>query len=72
LTEQKQSCEGGISLKEYELILIAFQDNKSFGTDGIPIEFYLVKDCCTNCVNESFKYGEMSNSQKRAIITLTV
>ena len=38
--EQKQSCEGEISLEEIKLILDSFQNNKSPGSDGIPIEFY--------------------------------
>jgi len=37
--EQKQSCEGEISLEEIKLILDSFQNNKSPGNDGIPIEF---------------------------------
>ena len=38
--EEKQSCEGNISLKECETILESFKENKSPGSDGIPIEFY--------------------------------
>ena len=33
--EQKQSCEGEISLEEIKLILDSFQNNKSPGSDGI-------------------------------------
>ena len=51
-----------------------FRDNKSPGNDGIPIEFYkccwdLVKEPFLECVNESFEKGEMSNTQKQAVIT---
>ena len=73
--EQKQSCEGGITAEECSEILETFQNNKSPGNDGIPIEFY--KKCWNlnckpfiNCVNESFKKEEMSNSQRQAVITL--
>ena len=38
--EQKQSCEGGITAEECSDILETFQNNKSPGNDGIPIEFY--------------------------------
>ena len=38
--EQKQMCEGKISIQECENVLDSFQTNKSPGNDGIPIEFY--------------------------------
>ena len=73
--EQKQSCEGDISLEEIKSILESFQNNKSPGNDGIPIEFYktcwnLISDSFIECVNESFKFGEISNTQRKAVITL--
>ena len=45
------------------------------GNDGIPIEFdktfwNLISDSFTRCVNECFDKGEMSCSQKQAVITL--
>ena len=73
--EQKQSCEGQITIDECKSILETFQNNKSPGNDGIPIEFY--KKCWNficepfiNCINESFVKEELSNSQKQAVITL--
>ena len=53
----------------------SFQTNKTPGNDGIPIEFYkvfwpLISDPFLKCVNESFEKGEMSCSQKQAVITL--
>ena len=73
--EQKQSCEGEISLEELKSILESFQKNKSPGNDGIPIEFYktcwnLISDSFMECLNESFKFGEMSCTQRKAVITL--
>ena len=73
--EQKQSCEGAISLEPARATLDTFQTNKSPGNDGIPVEFYkscwdLISDSFLECVNEAFKYGEMSSSQKQAVITL--
>ena len=38
--EQKLSCEGKITSEECALILENFQNNKSPGNDGIPVEFY--------------------------------
>ena len=49
--KQKQSCEGEISLEELESVLNSFQNNKSPGNDGLPIEFYKT---CWNLINESF------------------
>ncbi|KAL9983202.1 hypothetical protein ACROYT_G005340 [Oculina patagonica] len=73
--DQKQSCEGQITIDECKRILETFQNNKSPGNDGIPIEFYkscwnLICEPFINCVNESFENEEMSNSQKQAVITL--
>ena len=71
--EQKLSCEGQITIEECKRILETFQNNKSPGNDGIPIEFYkacwdLTCQPFINCVNESFVKEEMSNSQKQAVI----
>ena len=73
---QKQQCEGKITVQEYEAILKSFQENKSPGNDSIPIEFYekcwtLISEPFLECINESFEKGEMSNTQKQAVITLT-
>ena len=75
LDNEKQSCEGNISLEECEIILNSFKENKSPGSDGIPIEFYkrfwnVIKKPFIECVNESFEKSEISNTQKKAIITL--
>ena len=56
--EEKQSCEGKISPEECEIILKSFKENKSPGSDGIPIEFYtrcwdIIKKPFSECVNES-------------------
>ena len=52
-----------------------FSNQQNSGNDGIPIEFYklfwpLISDPFLKCVNESFEKGEMSCSQKQAVITL--
>ena len=56
-------------------LLNSFDLNKTPGNEGIPIEFYktfllVLKDSFIKCVNECFEKGEMSNSQKQAVITL--
>ena len=49
--------------------------NKSPGSDGLQPEFYIqfwdqIKDTVVNSINEAFIKGELSNSQKRGILTL--
>ena len=56
-------------------ILDSFQNNKTPGSDGIPIEFYkrcwpLIEEPFINCINECFEKGELAGSQKQAVITL--
>ena len=73
--EQKIRCEGKISSKECFDLLDSFHNNKTPGNGGIPIEFYkqfwpLISDSFIRCVNEYFEKGEMSYSQKQAVITL--
>ena len=73
--EQKNSCEGLISPEECSELLDTFQSNKSPGNDGIPAEFYrkfwpLISESFIRCANECFEKGEMSCSQKQAVITL--
>ena len=73
--EQKMSCEGKITPEECALISDSFQNNKTPGNDGIPIEFYkkfwpLLCEPFIRCANERFEKGEMSCSQKQAVITL--
>ena len=73
--EQKQSCEERITVEECRTVIGTFQNNKSPGNDGLPIEFYkccwdLISDPFIDCVNESFDKEEMSNSQRQAVITL--
>jgi len=73
--EQTFSCEGQITEEECVKALQSFQCNKAPGNDGIPVEFYnkfwaIVSEPFINCVNECFNKGEMSHSQKQAVITL--
>ncbi len=76
LTEkEKDNCEGMIGKEEVEKTLKLFHANKSPGNDGITIEFYKkfwdsIKDTLIECYNYSFEKGELSVSQKQAIVTL--
>ena len=73
--EQKDLCEGKIYREECKSILDSFQNNKTPGNDGIPIEFYkrcwpLIEEPFISCINECFEKGELACSQKQAVITL--
>ena len=76
LSPEKQAIgEGPISLEECTEVLKSFSLNKVPGNDGLPIEFYktfwgTVGGLLVKCYNESYEKGEMSSSQKQAIITL--
>ena len=55
--------------------LQTFQKNKSPGNDGLTVEFYLAfwpvfGSLLVQSLNYTFEYGELSNSQKQAVITL--
>ena len=52
-----------------------FLKNKSPGNDGLSVEFYLAfwplfGNLVVDSLNYAFEYGELSNSQKQAVITL--
>ena len=52
-----------------------FQENKTPGNDGLTVEFYLafwplVGKCLIECLNFAHRHGELSTSQKQAMITL--
>ena len=55
--------------------LKSFQKNKTLGNDGLTVEFYLAfwpilgKHLLTS-FNYAHNYGELSNSQTQAVITL--
>ena len=71
----KNFCEGKISADECYKLLDSFQNNKTPRNDGIPIEFCkkfwsLISDPFICSANECFEKGEMSVSQKQAVITL--
>ena len=73
--EEKKICEGLITFHECELVVKEFKCNKSPGNDGLSIEFYKqfwneIKHELIDCYNYSLEIGELSNSQKQAIISL--
>ena len=76
LAEEKRNvCEGILRYDECYNVLQTFQKNKSPGNDGLTAEFYLafwplLGKLVVDSLNYAFEYGELSNSQKQAVITL--
>ena len=76
LTEdEKQSCEGDLTIAECELALNRMQLGKSPGCDGLTVDFYkrfwpVIGTTLVETLNYAAQKGELSQSQKRAVITL--
>ena len=71
---EKDQCEGLISIDECKDILKTFKKNKTPGNDGLTIEFYEyfwedISELLVNSYNCAFEHGELSTSQKQAIIS---
>ena len=65
--KKKLRVKANISSEECLRILDNFQNNKTPGNDGIPIEFYrkfwsLISESYVRCANECFERGEMTRS----------
>lgn len=72
---EQEACEGQLTAGECFEALNSFENNKSPGNDGITAEFYkkfwpLLSTPLLNCLNEAYRVGELSTSQKQAVITL--
>ena len=73
--DRAATCEGKLTENECYESLNSFKENKSPGNDGLTLEFYktfweLIGELLVESLNYAFEYGELSNSQKQAIITL--
>ena len=72
---ESNSCEGNITAIECNRVLSKFKQNKSPGSDGLPVEFYkqfwhLLKDHMTSVFNEALDNEKLSDSQRQGILTL--
>ena len=70
-----QSCEGRLTIKECSDALRSIKNNKSPGNDGITKEFLeyfwgKLGTFLVSALNHSFEKGELSTSQKQAIIII--
>ena len=75
MEEQCQTCEGPITESELLNILKNMPNNKSPGNDDLTKEFYEkfweeIKITWCNSITKSYQNGELSTSQRRAVIKL--
>ena len=73
--EQRDALDEQLTLSECYATLKTFQKNKTPGNDGLTVEFYLtfwplIGKCLVDCLNFAHGHGELSTSQKQAMITL--
>ena len=73
--EKAATCEGKLTVEECLHSLQSFKENKSSGNDGLTVEFFktfwgILGKLLVESLNCAFDHGELSNSQKQAIITL--
>ena len=72
---EKLLCEGLLSLDECTEVISNMKRNKSPGSDGLPSEFYKtfwneIGKLVVDSLNESIEKGQLSTSQKHAIMSL--
>lgn len=72
---ERELCEGKVTLNECTEVVQKLRKNKSPGHDGLPSEFYKmfwgeINTLVIESFNESFEQGELSESQKTAILSL--
>ncbi len=73
--EEQQELEGKLTEEECRDALKKMKSNKSPGLDGLPTDFYkafwdIIGDTVLNALNESYDKGELSVTQKTAVLTL--
>ena len=73
--EEKLSCEGELTQLECFEVLSSMSKNKTPGNDGLSSEWYLtfwniIGPVLVKVLNTGFSKGEMSSSQRQAVITL--
>ena len=73
--DDQRLCEGKLMVTEFWNALSAMQNNKTPGNDGLTKEFYVcffneLGKLLVETLNFSYEKGELSTSQKQAVITL--
>ena len=74
-TQQKMVCEEKLTVKECFDTLLTMSNGKSPGNDGLTKEFYVcfwedLGSLLVDTLKYAFQYGELSTSQRQAVITL--
>ncbi len=72
---QKEKCDEHISEKELKNVVNKLKNGKSPGCDGLTPEFYkkyweIIKNLFINMVNETYKFGELPYTLRKAILAL--
>ncbi|KAL9965346.1 hypothetical protein ACROYT_G029135 [Oculina patagonica] len=73
--QMQMKCEGKLTFNECYRSLLSFQNGKAPGNDGLTVEFYkafwpVIGNLVVGCLNAAHEHGELSTSQKMAIIKL--
>ena len=73
-TQQKMVCEEKLTVKCFDTLL-TMSNGKSPGNDGLAKKFYVcfwedLGSLHVDTLNYAFQYGELSTSQRQAVITL--
>ena len=73
--ESRKICKGKLGYIECFSVLGTFPKNKTPENDGLTIELYLAfwplfERLLVDSLNYAFEFGELSNSQKQAIMSL--
>ena len=73
--KEKNFCDGDLTIDECYDTLKTFSANKTPGNDGLSVEFYKQFWCwigkpMVQCFNRAFTKGELSTSQRQAVITV--
>ena len=71
----RETCEGQLTYSECFKVLSTFSNDKTPGNDGLTIEFYKffwseIGIFLVDSLNDAYFRGELSHSQKQAVITL--
>ena len=72
---ERESLEGKITDKECKEAIQKMKNNKSPGSDGLPVEFYKVfwpeiKKTLIDSLNYAYDNGQLSATQKRGLLSL--
>ena len=70
-SNDKNSCEGLLTIAKCKHAIFSMQTNKATGCDGIPVEFYQVfwvdlNHILVDPLNECYANKAMSNTQRKA------